>query len=273
MKIENYLISRLYFFQDNPAAIFWYDSAMLTKLKVSAFELKERFGELALELVDLASTINIKILPYQVDSLPHFSRLKEEQMLSAIEVLDNYVGIFKRTVEKGYRVNESKMVTWLAIKSLGLTPSSDLFHYIEEDSVIEIYNAENIQIFRNLKFFEFCSYTLDDIFCRPWPSLYRRVEALTEEILTLKDRIYAENRLKTYKVDHIPPHEVQEVDSAFRYKIKTEGKYVSTLFDSSKRIKAVVVVENASLASPPLSMREQEECLKEYYARNANDSL
>lgn len=43
---------------------------------------------------------------------------------------------------------------------------------IDDEDIVEIYYLDEFQIFRNLKFIEITSFTVDEMLCRPW---YRNV--------------------------------------------------------------------------------------------------
>jgi hypothetical protein len=233
-------------------------------------DLKARFSQLALSLTRMAESANVRVIPYRAPSLPYFSRLPEAQQRSALKLLEHYISILCHAIHSGYKLDDPKMLTWVAIKSFGFIPSSDLFHKIDPGDIVEIYDLDNFQIFRNLRFFEFCSYTVEDIYCRPWPSLFRRDETVTSEIFELLKVVYAENKVKVYERAHMPAQTVEETDSPLHYKLKIKGKYLGTLFDQSKKLSALVSVETARFLKRPLTGAQEEEFLKKYYEKTGN---
>jgi hypothetical protein len=133
------------------------------------------------------------------------------------------------------------------LKRLGLRPQSDLFGRLHSEDVIEIYDvAQQTQVYRNLRYFEACSYTLDDLMSRPWFELFYRdpqVSAHVAEIVN--EAISAEPpRLVPFATG---VHTIQEIDSPDRLHCRIENRFLAPLFDRYGRASAIVAV--ASLYS------------------------
>ena len=60
------------------------------------------------------------------------------------------------------------------MKVLKLVPPSGFLDLIDDGDYFEIYNADGLQIFRNLEFYRLVSYTIAEIAIYPWDQLYAR---------------------------------------------------------------------------------------------------
>jgi hypothetical protein len=63
-------------------------------------------------------------------------------------------------------------------QKLGVHPPSELMSEMRSGEVIEIHNGEFLQVYRNLRFFELCSYTLDDLLAAHFGSFFREMRQL-----------------------------------------------------------------------------------------------
>ncbi len=134
----------------------------------------ELFRILSTEISEIGARQGITITPFHSDDLPSFSKLSDECQSNILNQLSCYIEICKETLSAYGDLNFSVQMVWVALKELQLIPCSDLFTKVTNDDVIEIHDLQNRQIFRNLKYFEFCSYTLEDIHCVPWTNGFGR---------------------------------------------------------------------------------------------------
>lgn len=219
---------------------------------------KEKFKELAHQIVELGRQANVTIRAYKDESLPYFSLLEDPKKEQIISCLSFLLKVCELTITNGDSLADSNRLTWQAIKELKWHPCSDLFSTITKESIIEIYDANNLQVFRSFSFFEFCSYSLEEIHSLPWLALYYRPNGeITQKIMTQIGRLFASGSKKT-KFLGIPPHYVKESRSALQYEILVSVEYISPLFDASHRPAGVVAIETAKFFGPNLTTQSEE---------------
>ena len=81
-----------------------------------------------------------------------------------------------------------------ALKALGLSVmDEEIFNKIEDDDVIEFYSDQGIQIYRNIRFFNFCSYSLLDLAVNSWEDLYQKPASVTERLHQLFHEVLSPN--------------------------------------------------------------------------------
>ncbi len=106
--------------------------------------------------------------------------------------------------------------------------------------------SRNTQIFRNLPFFEFCSYTVEDIYSRPWHELFVREQpAITQKILSMIAELIANVNRKMMFPD-LGVQTTREFDSAKLFVVDLTIKSLGVLFDTKDQPQAILSVEHAS---------------------------
>ncbi|MGE4130049.1 MAG: hypothetical protein AB7F86_00340 [Bdellovibrionales bacterium] len=220
----------------------------------------DEFVHLSSRVSELANEVGIQITPFRNSNLPHFSRKSEEEKSRVIWDLRNYVTVCEKVQDDGGDLKDPVTVTWMAIKEMGMRPPSDLFSHITADNVIEFHNQDGIQIFRNFHFYQYCSYSLEELYCFPWSTLYSRNEEALNSLLRIFGSFYC-GEMKTGVRTGIAPHIIEEIYSPFKYKIYASQDYAAPLFDLTGRPIASIIVETGRLVNAPLSPEEEERIL------------
>lgn len=234
--------------------------------------LTSNFVDLCLEAQALAKTIPVNIHPFSDSKVPHFSNLTAPQKIKTVQALESSVAVCQQTLQAGNGLGNSRALVWNYLKHFGLVPCSDLFSHIAENDLVEIFDTNHFQIFRNFRFFEFCSYTIEDILCRPWVDLFIRDDSTVGEQLVKIALHVSSGDARTTLPTNIQPHIIREIKSVFCHEIEIDVKYVSPLFDRNKQIAAYMAIESARLISR-LSPEEEGRRLKEYYAKSDSSPL
>jgi len=210
----------------------------------------------------VVKSVGIDLKPYTTLELPYFTKLKDEAQNKALNNLETYYRICQQTVVGGKSLRDTAALTWFAIKEFGYRPPSELFNYINNENVIEIHTADGIQVFRNFEFYKYCSYTLEDLSCRPWNEIFEHDEKLIPDILAISGRVLS-GAVKSPIPANIGPYLIKEVDSDKRLLLKSTFHYISPLFNSSGIPVAHIVIESGELvgstgqtrALPPIEHR------------------
>jgi len=207
--------------------------------------LKQSFRELALVLSSMGASINVPIRPYVLSSLPHFGALSLSEQQNAVMKLAQYVSICQDVIASGGSLKSSRTFVWRAFRAFGWKPSSKLFESMDEDHIVEVYDFNNVQLFRNMKFFEYCSYTLEDIFTRPWMNLFvRENPEQTEELVKCMTDLAASKSHETI-FPSIATQKIYEVDSELKNRMNFDIESLTLLFDSTNQPAAFLSCERA----------------------------
>ena len=146
-------------------------------------------------------------------------------------------------------MNNSPALIWAGLKELGLRPCSDVFNLMTEDRVVEIYSNEGIQIFRNFAFYEFCSYSIEELYCGHWTELFDRSSEMNQACADFLTNVFTGKLENTADLD-FPLHQVWEIYSPLKVKVELKMIYGSPLFQvgTSKPV-AAMVIEKAKIVS------------------------
>jgi PAS domain-containing protein len=182
----------------------------------------------------------------KIDSLPLPMR---QAMLNGFA---NFYGIYSAAVEEEIGFQESRKVLWRMIARMKLLCCSDLFNAIDDHDVIEVYDSSLIQIFRNLRFLELCTYSMEEVLAHEWTQLFRRPASVDAEILRVSREILESRHLSTFKAP-FPAYALEETFSDERARFWIEHGVISPLFDSEHRVVAFVSTLKATPIPAPRS--------------------
>lgn len=181
-----------------------------------------------------------------------FSKLPDEHQGPVLNALEEWVEFYELHAS-GAKVSD-KQLLWRFLSAFRLTPDSDFFGVIDDDTCVEALNRAGLQTFRSLSFMDVCSYSLDEVVSVPWQYLYSRDEGITELYMGLQKSI-ADGTLKHTDLKNlIPPHQVREV-SGFDHLVTTiQPLYLSPYFDMTGvvvgAIHAFKIIDCKSVKAP-----------------------
>jgi hypothetical protein len=208
------------------------------------YELKERFKSISRQVVAFLSTGGMNVQPFRA-GLPYFSLLSTLRQQEVVSQLGFFRDLCSEQVKEGYEIKDSKSFTWRALNRLGLTPSSDLFNHFQDEDIIEIYSQENVQIFRNFRYFEFCSFSLEELYSREWFHLYQRDESILPKIGEMLARLQTPEGADGF-VPEIPDHIVKEIDSDENLVMDYALSWIAPLY-THKRYAGFILIEGARI--------------------------
>ncbi|MBS1971603.1 MAG: hypothetical protein JSU04_14930 [Bdellovibrionales bacterium] len=189
----------------------------------------------------MLSDLGYKVKPYHDACLPNFSRHTDSQKAEIIRGIRAYCEALQDVCKFDDNIDMGQFV-WRFLLRLGIAPSQDLFTTLENEKFIQIYNPDQFQIFRSLRCFERCSFTLEELTSRSWYELWERDSLFFYALTGLATKLIQFMKPGLLRLD-FPYHTVREVESEclfdFRYKIKS----VSVL-TRHKRAQAAVLIED-----------------------------
>ncbi|MFM6927784.1 MAG: hypothetical protein ACKOX6_04930 [Bdellovibrio sp.] len=226
------------------------------------------FTALAKQTVRFAMLASCNLKAFSGPNLPFFSKLGVLEQRNAIERLKVYNEICSDVLADGKSLKDSTALTWYALKKFNFIFSSDLFQYIHDDNVIEVYDRDNVQIFRNFHFFDVSSYTLEDLLCRPWTDLFMRAnQDHTQAIINTCQKFYTKEVTTVTPLANVGTHRIIESDSPFSFQVDAVVDYLAPLYDKSRYPCGFIAIESANLASQRPEGEVAERLLQKYYSR------
>lgn len=211
--------------------------------------LDREFRRLAEQVAAWAQASGFHVRPYRSAALPILNRLSGAGRFKALQSLKLYHDVCAEVIKSHGSLGDNRQVVWHAIRRLGLRPTSDLFQFLGERDVVEIHDRELVQIFRNLNFFHYCSYSLEDLHGLPWTALYERREPVQVELVQLALGLLSGQIKDTVPVT-VVPHTIHELDSPDRLDIAAQIKFAAPLFvEGSQQVGATIVFEEGRIES------------------------
>jgi hypothetical protein len=219
-----------------------------SKDKLAVFEntLEQKFKRLAEDTCRLLRTEGLDVVAFQ-EGLPFFKKMNLLGQSKVTEQLEFFHKLCSEQINENYEIKDNHSFVWRAMRALGLAPTSDLLNYITDDNIVEIHSSDNLQLFRNFKFFEYCSYSLEEIYCIEWWNLYRRDEQSLKELVEIATQVYSGGNLAGLK-PLINAHTVSEISSAEKLTLTVSYDWVAPVFQN-KRIAGCVSVARAQMTS------------------------
>lgn len=176
------------------------------------------------------------IIPYESSDLKVLTARSIHDFEFAEYVLD--VAIAAHTVFEGAfqsDLHRTKTYFWRAVQHLGLKLQDDFMDLIDEGDVLEIYDLKNRQIYRNLEFFTYCPYSLEQVIGVDWTKASKREMKLSFSAF----KLIAEMRTGLFRktrslVEALPEHRVTMCLDENAKPLKIQMKWGSTLMDHGK---------------------------------------
>lgn len=202
---------------------------------------ENKFRRLADRYADYAKQAGIEMSSYRDESLPYFCALTGDLKAAALNSLEQNISLFEELVAQGLSLKDDKQFVWRMLKKLDLTPTSDFFDKQEEGDVVEIYTLEGRQIFRNLRFFQVTSFTLEEIMCAHWNEFTRRPDEITQQLFALMVRIASGQITETTSLNDIPTHVFEELITSKRHQVEITLRYLAPVSMNGAVVGALVV--------------------------------
>ncbi|MFV8248583.1 hypothetical protein [Bdellovibrio bacteriovorus] len=193
-----------------------------------------------IELASLLKCLGIEMRAYDNPQLQYFTKLSPAQQATVSQALEAYVGALRSEYVEGDFSNERFVLQFLF--RMGIVPPSDLHDTLDKEKYIQIYNADQIQIFRSLSCYDRCSFTLEQLTTHTWFDLWERDSLFYYACFGL-----AATALKIVKFTKLrlnfPYHRVTEINSAHEFSFDYRIKSLSALTRQGK-LQAALLIED-----------------------------
>lgn len=168
-----------------------------------------------------------------------FSKMPVEMQKQILSNISTYIRVLSQDIDKQIepgierspRIREIARLRW-ALNQFGLKPmNNDVFNVITLDDVIELYNIQGIQLYRNMRFFKVCSYNLLELSVHPWEVLYDKPTHVIESTQKVIERLFETGNVVPYSI----PTYLQKEKYEFAKSLKTlqvTPRYIVPLYDA-----------------------------------------
>lgn len=204
-------------------------------------EIKNSFAKMLKFFCDYAEIEGLRLKPYGSENLCYFSVLSLAKQQVIYEDLRRYYQICLESIQLHNSLKDNMGQFHLALKKLDIQVEGQVFSALNSEDVIEIYTLDSIQIFRTFNFFHLVTYTLEEIFCRPWFELYER-DVFTNEAnhKAVKHVLSGQARSPIYP--NIPIHDIYEKKEGSRSLTKIKHRFMAPAYNSSEDLTGFINV-------------------------------
>ena len=206
------------------------------------------FRAIAEKITAVATKYSLSIKPFHSPDLPLYSALPEQKRAEALQQIKIFLNIMEGAEASHRRLDDDERFTWFALSSLDLIPPPDLFAKIKPGTVIEIYDLNSFQIWRNFGFFKYCSYTLEEIYCVEWFHRYKRSEESLQMCLKYLEGILS-GQLPDIAPMEIPLYSMEETSSEGRLCIRMDHGIICRLKNRQGEAVAYLVTADGEILS------------------------
>jgi hypothetical protein len=200
-----------------------------TATKPSVVDPSLHFSFVCDELAKITAAHGYNLKATNAVGMKQFRSLPIPQQLGINQALESYVQQIRLALKEQVDITgDNCKHAWWALAKMGLRAPAGVFEQIHASDIIEIYNAESIQVFRSFEMFQYLSYSLSEIFAFDWLSLYERDEFVFRRILDTVKQVL-EGKITGPTHTNFPPHVVEEKFSEKKCWAKMEHILISPL--------------------------------------------
>jgi hypothetical protein len=171
-----------------------------------------------------------------------FESLSHHRQTSLLGRLDLDVAILREARHEGDDLNETKRMLWRFLQKMKLSPCSDIFDSIQDGDVVELYSPEQVHLWQNMAFFDWCSVSLERIYTDTWYDATIRDPQHQSKLIECATQMFSSD-----KPQSIRPletwHTIEEVDSELLLKFDLHVKVMSPVFQNRKVAGLILVNE------------------------------
>jgi len=197
---------------------------------------RQRFIELSMSLSRQAELEGLRIVPFHSTELKYFSVLPDYEQRHVLEQLEALNSICMHIQGQGASIRSVKNLTWAFLKHFKCTAPSNLIDCLNDDDLVNAFGKEHKLLFASFNFFEALSYSLEEIYCRPWMQLLQREEREQEQLESLSNELLEGRVQDVSSMKYIRNHEVEEAATDIRVSLWIEPQICAPLYYKSEVI-------------------------------------
>lgn len=148
------------------------------------------------------------------DSFPLFRALPLAQKTLAVSRLETMLDLCQKTLARGLTLSNPSALLETFFDQYGLSSVQGLFENLQDDDSVEVYDTTHQLVFANLIAFRAVSFTLEDVYCRPWTDMLSRdTRGVHEALMKVGQEILAGTKNALTSTAFIPDHVCREMNS------------------------------------------------------------
>lgn len=172
--------------------------------------MKNEFIDLSVKLQKILGREGLFIIPFEEPGLPFFSSLSPEQRTQIIEQMQTLLEIANDLQAHNLKVTEPANLIRTFFKKFNLHAPSWVVDSVTKHDIVDVWNLDSRLIIASFNFFDICTYSLEELFCRPWSELFSREGDVHIQIYQLCRSLLNGEITQPVDMTYIPQHKVRE---------------------------------------------------------------
>ncbi|MBT4760553.1 MAG: hypothetical protein HOO06_02545 [Bdellovibrionaceae bacterium] len=217
---------------------------METLQKTNAGQTKEvihlPIGELVKRFSLLLKRYDVLINAYTPYSLSHFYNLPLGKQQEIYNNFKYYSDFCYEIHNSGVSLKDNVKTLRAAFNTLKMRTSDSFLTNIVDTDLIEIYNMEGRQIFRNFRLFEMSSLSLLELISNEWPELFERSLDVTEHIHKhITQALSGQQDL--ISMENVPTHLMRERMTDVKIAHFVNFKFIAPVYTGPEKIENFII--------------------------------
>lgn len=176
--------------------------------------MNDEFVKLSLHLQKMLAKEEFYFTTFENKSLPHFSNLTSAQQIQIVNQLKTLIELGEDLQQQGKKLSNSADLIQTFFRKFKLYTPPWVIDSITNKDIVDVYNLESRLIVASLNLFEICSYSMEELFCRPWAELFAREGETHVQIYQLCRALLNGEINEPVDMTNIPQHKVREAYSS-----------------------------------------------------------
>jgi hypothetical protein len=178
----------------------------------------------------LLNNFGIERVAYDFGDLRYYSRLslpKQTAILEALHASCEALRIEASFTKDINEISNSRMF-WNFCLRMGFGPRDEIMDTIDKEVFIQVYDRNNMQLYRSLGCFRRCSFTVAQMTSRPWFDLWDRESFYFHALKNVGSFLMGLPKVIHLSME-LPFHKVAEVNSTFSYSFDYRVRTINTI--------------------------------------------
>lgn len=197
------------------------------------------------ELNESLKKLGIRSSNFIDPKLAHLAGMDAEKTERALSTIKLFTHILNEKENEQSSLWETHKLIDYTFRQLRLKAADEFLSTLENDDIVEGYDLNHCQIFRNLRFMEVCSYTLHDVLTIDWPTLFERSQMITANLIEHINTVVTTGR--TVSLQDVPFHYMKERMSAERQLFRVRFRFMSPVFSGAGQPAGYLVSSKADI--------------------------
>ncbi|MCM2352584.1 MAG: hypothetical protein NDI63_03130 [Pseudobdellovibrio sp.] len=196
--------------------------------------MKNEFIDLSVKLQKVLGKEGLFVIPFEEPGLPFFSSLTSEQKDVILEQMQTLLEIAQDLQAHNLKVTEPANLIRTFFRKFNLNAPSRVVDSITRHDIVDVWNLDSRLIIASFNFFDICTYSLEELFCRPWAELFSRDNDIHIQIYQLCRSLLNGEITQPVDTTYIPQHKVRETYAPEKHYAVLQPRIFSPVYAGDK---------------------------------------